>query len=106
MMLPHTATRYTRSTAADSEGMRAVTFVSAGTFQCHYQPRSLTPEEIVNYGLSDYQGEAKLIFFRTGSTLIVLDGVKIGSDKYEVRAVNTWDNHKEAVLVPSEGTMS
>jgi hypothetical protein len=82
----------------------------AETFRADVQPKSLSPAQVMQWGLSNREAEAKLMIFddslytHINSRAYIISDIK-GQENvyYEIKATNFWSLHGEAILVPVQG---
>jgi hypothetical protein len=78
-------------------------------FRADVQPAGLTRAEIELWGLSDKESNAKRMFYRFATKVEKNNRARVTSDidgsvlVYEIKGVNKWPIHGEAVLVPVQG---
>lgn len=82
----------------------------AEIIRCDVQPKKLSEAECLAWGISDRNANAKLVFFSRSGYIALTTRVKVvsdfpgeGTDYYEVKGVNRWPRHGEAVIVPVQG---
>ena len=80
------------------------------TLRCDVQPKQLTMAEQELWGISDRNCNAKLVFFGTSGYIAINNRMKVvsdfpgeGTEYYEIKGVNRWPRHGEAVIVPVQG---
>jgi hypothetical protein len=75
------------------------------TIYADVQPRSLSEYELAAWGVNDIPTDSRLLYYRGDSSNLVIgnrtrvNGVKV----FEIRGVQTWTMHQEALLVPVQG---
>lgn len=73
------------------------------------QPYTLSQAEMLEYGISNRTADTKKMFFDASANIAYERRVWVVSDfdtevsLYEVRGVNHWPSHGEAILVPIQG---
>jgi hypothetical protein len=82
----------------------------AESIRCDVQPKSLTEAECLAWGISDRNANAKLVFFSRSVYIAINNRMKVvsdfpgeGAEYYEIKGVNRWAIHGEAVIVPVQG---
>jgi SPP1 family predicted phage head-tail adaptor len=103
MRLDYTVTLQTKVVSVDAEGLRLETWTNSGTIKAGVQPANMSQVQLAEWGLSDLQADARTMYFEKSATVwngqrAIVEGVT-----FEVRALNTWPKHKEAVIVPVQG---
>jgi len=80
------------------------------SIRCDVQPKRLSESELLAWGISDRNANAKLVFFSRSGYIALTTRVKVvsdfpgeGTEYYEVKGVNRWPRHGEAVIVPVQG---
>lgn len=63
-------------------------------------PKSLTPAEITQYGISTKAANVKVFYFDNDPLVIIGTRLYNGATGYDVRGVNVWPKHSEAILEP------
>lgn len=77
--------------------------------RCDVQAGLFTQAQLEAWGISTKQSDIKKAFLENLSDLVILNRVSVLSDfdatlkYYEIRAVNRWPIHAEAILVPIQG---
>jgi len=87
---------YTQTTTYDGENNPVKVWKSVRTIAGNLQPKSLTTAELAQYGISLQAANTAVFFFDHDDDVAV--GTRLGG--YNVRAVNVWPSHSEAILVP------
>jgi len=74
------------------------------------QPKVLSSTQIMQYGLTDRDCNAKLMYFEFCSNIVENRRVYVVSDfpnelprYYEIKGVNMWSIHGECLLIPVQG---
>jgi hypothetical protein len=80
----------------------------AETFRADVQPSSLTQAQLEQWGISDAAANMKKLFADLSLYLALNTRVKVTTDEdgtayYDVKVVNPWPSHVEALLVPVQG---
>jgi hypothetical protein len=97
-MILDTNLTVTRSTTGQNdEGMVTRTFTTLGIIRANVQPKALTAADLQNYGISDINAEAKIVFSKFGWQ--IGDRFTHGGLVHEVRGISRWGNHIEAVAM-------
>jgi hypothetical protein len=80
------------------------------TLRLDVQPKKLSETELLAWGISDRNANAKLVFFSRSVYIAINNRMNVVSDfpgeataYYEIKGVNRWANHGEAVIVPVQG---
>ena len=87
---------YTASLSYDAENNPIKTWTTSRNISGNLQPKSLTESELAQYGVNTRAANAKLFLFDNDAAVII--GTRLGA--YDVRAVNVWPSHSEAILEP------
>lgn len=88
----------------DSEGYQASRAKGSllKTIWADVQPRQLTEEDARMYGLSRAFSDSKTMFFDVDATIVTGMIARWNNTDYQIRGINPWDIHYEAVLIPVE----
>jgi hypothetical protein len=92
-----------RSVSVDSEGIQNFTYSTLKTIMADVQPASLSTSELQIYGVNDLTANARRMYYNPDSSIDILTRLVIDSHTYEVRGVNFWPRHSEALLFPLQG---
>lgn len=113
MLQNATISVYVPVIATNSEGDPIKTWAYASPVEmlrCDVQPKQLTMAEQELWGISDRNCNAKLVFFQTSGYIAINNRMKVvsdfpgeGTEYYEIKGVNRWPRHGEAVIVPVQG---
>lgn len=87
---------YTGTITYDAENNPVSTWTTAKSVTGNIMPRSLTSAELAQYGI-DTRTSGVMAFYFDGDSAVVV-GTRLGA--YNVRAVNVWPKHTEAILEP------
>lgn len=66
------------------------------------QPLELTQATIELYGLNKKTADAKKMFFDKDDNILIGDRVLVDDTQFEVKGLNKWRGHYEAILVTIE----
>lgn len=69
------------------------------TIMGNLQPKALTEAEIAAYGVKA-RDKVKVLFFDCNDEVVVGRRLYDGATGYDIRAVNVWPKHSEAILEP------
>lgn len=73
-------------------------------FWADVQPASLTKEESARWGQTDIVANSKIVYYDPNPNVRMLDRIVDDTGNYfEVRGVNPWPIHHEALLTPVQG---
>ena len=97
---------FSPSVSISAEGLKINTFAYSDALNVNFQPANLTEAQLQAYGLSTEASNAKKMFIDACAILFLLNRVFCKGDWYEVRALNTWSTHKEAILAPVLSTIN
>jgi len=92
-----------RTVSVDSEGIQNFTYSTLKTIMADVQPASLNTSELRLYGANDLSSNAKRMYYSPDPSIDLLTRLVIDSHTYEVRGVNFWPRHSEALLFPLQG---
>ena len=112
-----TVSIYTQTTVRNDEGTKISTYGyllddptdPAETFRADVQPHKLTTGDITLYGITDKTAGVKLMLYKSASYVAVTNRAQVVSDfdgsttYYDIKPINLWPNHGEALLVPVVG---
>lgn len=105
MIVDELITLQTKTRTKNSEGMNQDSWSdSTTTFYANVQPKSLSEDESKSFGLSSISSDAKVMYYYKNSSVTV--GVRVkraDGSVYDVRGINPWRIHDEAVLIPIQG---
>lgn len=87
---------YTQTTSYDAENNPVQSWSTSRNISGNLQPKSLTEAEAAQYGINTKAANAKLFLFDNDVAVVI--GTRLGA--YNVRAVNVWPSHSEAILEP------
>ncbi len=94
---------YSRVEGKNSQGIVTVSYVLLKTITGNFQPKSLSQVDATNYGVSEQGANAKWFGFDTDTAIHELMRALVDSVWYEVRGINAWPTHMEAILIPVVG---
>ena len=97
---------FTQSMSKNLEGLNINTYAYSDAIDVDFQPAQLTEAQLQAYGLSTEATNAKKMFFDMGFVLFLLNRVFCQGEWYEVRALNKWNYHQEAILAPVLSTIN
>lgn len=106
MILDTVVTVYSATPSKNARGQVSNSFASVGTIPANLQPISMTGHAAQSWGISDIPSESRIMFFGPGSLSMVKELRRVANAAgivYEVRKVNPWPSHGEALLVPVQG---
>ncbi len=100
-----------RGTLVKTWGYKLVVPTAANeTIRVDSQPKGLTQVQIQEWGLDTRASQARALYFDHSSFILIGNRVHLTHDYdsssngyYEIKAVNPWPIHKEAILVPVQG---
>lgn len=112
-----TVSIYKQTTARNDEGTKILTYgyllnpeeSPIETLRADVQPHKLTTGDIELYGISDKTAGVKIIFYKSATNMQVANRAKVVSDfdgstaYYDIKPINLWPQHGEALLVPVVG---
>lgn len=103
MILRHSVTIQTKTTSKGNEGEQIATWTTLKTIFADVQPNSLNPVEAKAWGITDLTANSQKMFYKHDDTIQVLMRVIYEGKTYEIRNVNSWRIHNEAILIPVQG---
>lgn len=71
--------------------------------RCDVQPKYLTEGMAQEWGISTLASKCKVMFYDLDETITEGMRVVFETKTYEIRGVNVWVRHSEAILVPLQG---
>lgn len=90
----------------NSDGVKIATYdfstTPKATISADVQPLALTQAMVELYGINKKSANAKKMFFINNDNIEIGDRVKIENAFYEVKGLNKWRTHYEAILIPVE----
>ena len=82
----------------------------AVTMRIDVQPNALSQAELLQWGLSNRSADVKKVFFEYETRMAINNRLAVVTDYdggstiyYEIKGVNQWPFHGEAILVPVQG---
>ena len=103
MIQSHYVAIQSRTTVVGTEGEQTYTFAALKAITADVQPAQLTPVQLEAWGLTDLAANAKKMFYSSDSAILLSMRAVVDGETYEIRAINRWPNHDEAILVPVQG---
>lgn len=103
MIQSHSVTIQSRTTVRGTEGEQTFTFATLKTIAADVQPAQLTKTESERWGITDLAANSKKMFYESDSTILLLMRALVDGETYEIRGINVWPRHSEAILVPVQG---
>ena len=103
MIRSHSVLIQSRTVSRGSEGEVGYTFATLKTIVADVQPAQLTAAQAEAWGVTDLAANTKKMFFESDATITLLMRAVTGGETYEIRALNVWPRHSEAILVPVQG---
>ena len=100
------ATIYAKTDVIGASGIVAPTFsVLYSSLGVGWQPAALNDAIASQFGVTAHSAEAKKMFFDNDPAIKMLQRVTVVGDSntYEIRGVNVWPGHSEALLIKVEG---
>lgn len=73
--------------------------------ECDVQPRSLNEYELKQWGINPQTPDAKLVYYLDFDSYFAMNNrARVdGTSIYEIKGVNLWPGHTEAVFIPVIG---
>ena len=86
-------------------GLVFSTTTLAETIYADVQPRSLNEYELAAWGVNDIPTDSRILYYSgISSSLVIGNRARVnGAKVFEIRSVQTWTMHMEALLVPVQG---
>jgi hypothetical protein len=103
MIKSHSVVIQSRTTITGTEGEHTYTFATFKTIVADIQPAQLSAIQIEAWGLTDLAAYAKKMFYDRDNTILLTMRAVVDGETYEIRAINLWPNHGEAILTPVQG---
>lgn len=103
MILRHSVVIQQKTTAPNGEGMNVSTWSTLKTISADVQPKTLTEALVQAFGLTNLQSDAKKMFYPFDTAIKVNMRVVWNSKTFEIRGINEWVEHCEAILIPIQG---
>ena len=103
MILRFIVTIQSRASTVGTEGEKVYTFSTLKTIKADLQPITLNAATLAEWGLTDLSANSKKMFFTPDLSIVIGQRVIFGSDTFEIRNVNPWSIHYEALLIPVQG---
>jgi len=89
--------------AKNAQGGSVKTFYALKTIWANVQPKSLTPVQAEEWGINAQNANTKWMGFDIDATIHELYRAIVKGVTYEIRGINTWPIHSEALLIPISG---
>ena len=89
--------------AKNAQGIPVPSYTRLKTISCNVQPYKLNETEMKTFGIDDRGSNTKLMFMDPDTDIVVLQRAVVDGFTYEIRAINNWPHHWEAILVPVVG---
>ena len=103
MILRHLVTIYNLTLGKTSDGIVSRAFTQGSTIEADVQPRSLTQAEVTLFGFKDTQSNAKTMLFPHNTAVCIGARILWNGTYYNVRGVNWFGEHDDALLIPVQG---
>ena len=104
MIIDETVTLQSATITRNGEGMKISTFADGATLQCNIQPKALTEAQAKVFGISDKNANAKVMYYYHNAAVVEMMRVKRSDGSvFDVRGINHWRIHDEAILIPLQG---
>ena len=91
------------SSTKNAQGIVVKTFSTFKTISAAVQPTHLNEVQAQAWGVNAQSANARLMLFDPDYSIHELFRVIIGGMTYEIRAINPWGHHHEALLIPVSG---
>ena len=89
--------------AKNAQGIVAQTWTYFKTIEASFQPRTLTESQAQAWGVSVQAADAKWIAYENDESIRELYRAKVDGYWYDMRGINKWPGHAEALLIPVSG---
>ena len=101
-------TRNTEGEVVKSWGYKQTTAIApAVVIDADVQPYKLSETELQLWGISDRNAQAKIMFCDYDINIGPINRAKVvddfGTEYYDIKTLNAWATHCEAILVPVQG---
>lgn len=103
MILRFIATIQSRVASTGSEGEKTYTFSTLKTIKADLQPITLSAATLAEWGLTDLSANSRKMFFQKDDAIQIGMRVVCNSETWEIRNINPWSIHYEALLTPLQG---
>jgi hypothetical protein len=103
MIKSHSVVIQSRTNVTGTEGEHTYTFATFKTIKAGVQPAQLTQVQLQAWGLVDLVSNSKKMFFDRDPSILVTMRAVVDGETYEIRAINLWPTHGEAILSPVQG---
>lgn len=103
MIQSHSVLIQARTAVVGTEGERTYTYATLKTIMADVQPASLSPTQLAAFGLTDLQANLKTMYYNRDTTILLQMRAVVDGETYEIRGVNRWPTHDEAILTPVQG---
>ncbi len=103
MIITHTIAIYSRTASKTLQGGIVNSYSFLKTIGANFQPKTLTEHQSRMYGINAQTPNAKWIGYETDPQIVDLMRALVDGVWYEIRALNHWPSHDEAILVPVGG---
>jgi hypothetical protein len=103
MIKSHSVLIQARTLVTGSEGEHTYTFATLKTIMADVQPAQLTEAQAAIWGITDLASDAKKMYYEKDASIIRLMRAVVGGETYEIRGINIWPVHSEAIMVPVQG---
>ena len=91
------------SYSKNAQGIPVPSYAALKSIRCNVQPYKLNETEMKTYGIDARGSNTKLMFMDPDTSVVVLQRAVVDGFTYEIRAINNWPHHWEAILVPVVG---
>lgn len=103
MIKSHFVTIQSRTATTGTEGERTYAFAKLKDIVADVQPASLSPNQLAAWGLTDLSANLKTMYYDKDASIVMTQRAIVEGETYEIRGVNRWPTHDEAILSPVQG---
>lgn len=103
MIKSHSVLIQSRTASVGTEGEQNFSYATLKTIIADVQPVTLCQAQIDAFGATDTAANAKKMFFASDATIVLFQRATVSGEVYEIRGINVWPRHSEAILVPIQG---
>lgn len=87
----------------NAQGIVVKAFVPYKTIYANVQPKALNEMQLQAWGINAQNANTKIMFFDTDPAIHESYRAIVEGSTYELRGLNKWPSHSEAILIPLSG---
>lgn len=103
MIKSHFVTIQSRTATTGTEGERTYTYATLKSITADVQPASLSSNQLAAWGLTDMASNLKTMYYDKDAAILMSMRAVVEGETYEIRGINRWPTHDEAILSPVQG---